>query len=844
MENFGTSVVVNVASSFIYDAINSIFKLFSGDSIESYKLKKDIEKYIKENFSEEFIPLTTSDIIETYLNSPQIYDVVNSYYLAKNINRYFTLKKEPSITIDKILNDFSDNIITLYEANQDVVVPDKKLVFRYLEFIMKCIETVLFLNLDNDDKKIIHFINSYIETSFENLSEVIKNIESNINFLLKTSFKYDINFENIKKKYYDILKNKNSEAHIYLLDKFPFKDFYVPPRLSNSSNNGAYLKMILNRDGKKTIVEKNHYVPWEYIFSKQNIIYIVGGAGYGKSLFLKKIINDYDQFGIFKSQEYLVLYGELKNFYTENSNSPIPVIDFLLYSARTSTLLDETKISREFLNHYLSMGRCIILLDALDEVDKSKRNELHETLIAFFKTQNPNNKICITSRDRGFIPETNIEVFHICPLDKIQIEQYVDKIIELKKFEKSEKENFMEQANLLVKKGFLNSFLVLSLLINIYKGEKELPENKLDLYQKCFEYISNKREKEKDKNTGTFDWKLISPLMKDNTLIELAIKCYPNNTAADTEQIKSTLLEIYSSKYGTEAETENAIEEFLRFCSDRTELFVPSAEENKFKFFHRSFFEYFYSQYIFLNFEKSEDILKELKKFDIDSEIFELTVAMLKQKAEKRYQKLIELMLAEVEQEFDEKEKYSTFNILLLSMQSIDDVLYKKKFVEFLINNKETIINDNKKFHNLNLIPNIFRNDIEISKEICSAYETDASKKLLLGLFKLFRTIERIAPSKTHEFLDSRFGESEFEQAKPNYEKLPFYIYLFISEGKMELLFDKIENYQINVLFNQNSKKTKKFVKYLNIYRSLSDKQRKTFLMLLVNVSPWEDIVD
>ena len=48
-------------------------------------------------------------------------------------------------------------------------------------------------------------------------------------------------------------------------------------------------------------------------------------------------------------------------------------------------------------------GRCIILLDALDEVDKERRQELHSHVIHYFKNQNPNNKVCITSRARGFL---------------------------------------------------------------------------------------------------------------------------------------------------------------------------------------------------------------------------------------------------------------------------------------------------------------------------------------------------------------------------------------------------------------------------------------------------------
>ena len=209
-------------------------------------------------------------------------------------------------------------------------------------------------------------------------------------------------------------------------------------------------------------------------------------------------------------------------------------------------------------------------------------------LIAYFKNQNPNNKICITSRNRGFIPEKDVEVFDILPLDRIQIETYVDNIIKLGRFDAKDKGAFLEQSSILVNKGFLNSFLVLSLLINIYKAERELPENKMELYQKCFDYIAYRREKEKTK--AKFDWNLISCMMKDNTFMELAKMCFPNNNDIGKDEIVNMLCKTYRRKYSSDAETECAAEHFLLFCSDRTELFVPAAGEDRYKFFHRSFF--------------------------------------------------------------------------------------------------------------------------------------------------------------------------------------------------------------------------------------------------------------
>ena len=34
---------------------------------------------------------------------------------------------------------------------------------------------------------------------------------------------------------------------------------------------------------------------WKYIFERSNIVYVTGGAGYGKSLFMKKLIGEYEK---------------------------------------------------------------------------------------------------------------------------------------------------------------------------------------------------------------------------------------------------------------------------------------------------------------------------------------------------------------------------------------------------------------------------------------------------------------------------------------------------------------------------------------------------------------------
>lgn len=136
-------------------------------------------------------------------------------------------------------------------------------------------------------------------------------------------------------------------------------------------------------------------------------------------------------------------------------------------------------------------------------------------------------------------------MLEIFPLNSKDIEDYIEKMISLKKFKREEKNTFMEQASVLIEKDSLNNFLVLSLLVNIYKAEKELPENKIDLYKKCFEYIAKKREEEKSK-TG-YNWKNIYPLMKDSTFINLSILAAPNNRDVERKQIETLLLNQYKT---------------------------------------------------------------------------------------------------------------------------------------------------------------------------------------------------------------------------------------------------------------------------------------------------------
>ncbi|WP_158573586.1 NACHT domain-containing protein [Agathobacter rectalis] len=589
---------------------------------------------------------------------------------------------------------------------------------------------------------------------------------------------------------------------------------------------------------KERKVGEESYDDWRYIFDNSGIVYVTGGPGYGKSLFLKKIINDFEKINIFNSTEYLVIYGDLKAFYSEG-DKPLSMVTFLQDSMVKETLMDRKFFPIEMIEYYLKLGRCLILFDALDEVEKQKREDLHKRIIAYFKNQNPNNKICITSRSRGFIPEKDVEVFDILPLDREQIESYVDNIIKLGKFDKKDKKIFLEQAEVLVNKGFLNSFLILSLLINIYKAERELPENKMELYQKCFEYIAYKREKEKTK--AKFDWNLISYMMKENTFMELARMCFPNNCDIGKKEIVEMLCDTYKGKYTSMVETERAAENFLIFCSDRTELFVPAAGEDRFKFFHRSFFEFFYAQYIFVRVSNVEKVYELLKKFDVDSEVFELTLAMMKQKDEMRYQELVEYLFDEADKEASmSRTKFVAFNILTLGMQVIDDNIYIQRYIDYILKNSEQIVRNIKYISSDYIIYSLINENKEYVDKVNKIYNPYSTAHVIISFLNMYqefdtylgqRKYQEIKEEPGIEFFSGRFYVRTLEN---------FYVRFFLENTDYSSILDEISEEKFENLMIQcklTKRRREKYQRLLSEYLLL-DKERQSNLQKMMLTNP------
>ena len=842
------NVGCSLLASIIYDISKVCLGKFNYKTDEYSKTK--IEEFIREKSDDKYKILYASGQFNNFLNTPLFKDTIENYIIYKitgncegNIRKI--KKNKNNIILEKDVIEFLSNNCSKEYTDDIINIPSKTLLRQFFESFFKLATNYIFSLMNDNDKIDIFLLSRKIDFAQENIMlRLDETVET-----LKRTMKCEIipiqnTYTDYVKEYHRILKTNHSKAHVYLLDTFDFAKFYVPPFLRQVSP-GQEIKHHVNfarhdylMSGRNEQIDTNedYFDDWKYIFDSTGIVYVTGGAGYGKSLFLKKIINDFGKINILNSLEYLVIYGDLKAFYSEGEQ-PVSVIKFLQDSMIKETLMDKKCFPVEMIEYYLKMGRCLILFDALDEVEKEKREELHKRLISYFKNQNPNNKICITSRNRGFIPEKDVEVFDILPLDKMQIEAYVDNIIRLGRFDAKDKEIFLKQSSILVEKGFLNSFLVLSLLINIYKAERELPENKMELYEKCFDYIAYRREKEKTK--AKFDWSLISCMMKDNTFMELAKLCFPNNSDIGKEEIVEMLCTTYSGKYTSIAETERAAEHFLAFCSDRTELFVPAAGEDRFKFFHRSFFEYFYAQYIFLRIREVKEVYHSLQKFDVDSEVFELTLAMMKQKDEPRYQELMEYIFDQLNDKAKERNiNLSAFNILTLGMQVVDDNVYLRRYVEFLVNNYEEIVKNISNIPNQGIIYNIISDNNTLIQKIISVYKSYAELKIIGAFLQQVSETEQLINMK--EFQESlNVGNKQFLKHRFYYGLgNTFYVRLYIERANLKTLFDQMSENGLDALMTKckvTKRDREKYFKFYSKYKKLDIKKQKMIQEFLSN---------
>lgn len=486
----------------------------------------------------------------------------------------------------------------------------------------------------------------------------------------------------------------DSKKHLGIPNLFRLYDraFVFPKMLKKKPELKAYVSKayLMELECRNDSTEKRQQTI-NTLFDQSNIVYVIGGAGCGKSHFLKKLCIAPQELTDYKKKPFLIISGEFKQMIKRDGQF-VPMLDYLKERFAQAGLQTPNELAPNFLERCLKAGRCLILLDALDEVADDQRNILHRSVIKYFQETMPNNKVCITSRDRAFIPEEHITCFSICPITIQIVMEYVDRAIDLGKFPLNERKQFIEKISSLMENDNINSFLMLSLLLYIYKNNWGFPDDKVTLYELYFEYIANAREKEKNtQRKGTtgkeYDWAMLDMLLDKRTFMNLAQEGTPNNQYIRREQIHKIIFSLYQDRFRNGLACGVATEQFLQFCADRTEIFVPSPSNNmEYCFFHRAFYEYFYASYLIHIKAGPESIYQKLTQAGLDSELFELLVAMYYKEDPKQVRELLQYTFkraGNLTQNYTDTR--NSFNNLVMLVRNANEDDFTQRFIKLFM---------------------------------------------------------------------------------------------------------------------------------------------------------------
>lgn len=230
-----------------------------------------------------------------------------------------------------------------------------------------------------------------------------------------------------------------------------------------------------------------------------------------------------------------------------------------------------------------------------------------------------------------------------------------------------------------------------------------------------------------------------------------------------------------------------------------------------------------------------------MKKFDVDSEVFELTLAMMKQKDEMRYQELVEYLFDEADKEASmSRTKFVAFNILTLGMQVIDDNIYIQRYIDYILKNSEQIVRNIKYISSDYIIYSLINENKEYVDKVNKIYNPYSTAHVIISFLNMYqefdtylgqRKYQEIKEEPGIEFFSGRFYVRTLEN---------FYVRFFLENTDYSSILDEISEEKFENLMIQcklTKRRREKYQRLLSEYLLL-DKERQSNLQKMMLTNP------
>jgi len=334
------------------------------------------------------------------------------------------------------------------------------------------------------------------------------------------------------------------------------------------------------------------------VFSRKKIVWIKGEAGSGKTTFLKWVAicsagNEYNKI--------------------KNIRNTIPVVISLRNAEWPLDLQSTVKKFSEslgyacpdgWLDKALTEHRIIVLIDGVDEVKESKRDEVYE-FIDNLANKYKKLKILVTARNS--VEDTlQCDVLHceIQPMKINNIRKFVEywhkSVLRVDAIEEDDeiqklKRNLMNKIieSPAIKSLAKNPLLCAMICALNYTNNQYLPENKMDLYSKCCEMLIDARDNQRQIKASEYEELIKLEYNKKRRVLEnLAYWMLRNENIADNKNcvvdfIKNLLDDLNIFPVESKCSAEIVLEYFIQRSG-----IIREVEADSIDFVHKTFMEF------------------------------------------------------------------------------------------------------------------------------------------------------------------------------------------------------------------------------------------------------------
>ena len=345
---------------------------------------------------------------------------------------------------------------------------------------------------------------------------------------------------------------------------------------------------------------------------------VVGGPGSGKTTltrwlaltFAQNVQAAPDRLGPSFAEPRLPILIELRRFTTrlsDQSSLPNLAAEIASFISGHAYYPD---VPADFVLEALAEGRCILLLDGLDEIaDLAARQELSRCLDAFLghpETHYSNNLIVVTSRPHGYQDVGLGGQFQTCriePFSPEDVDLFIRHWYEVA-YDDAEGQEAGELTGAVKNNERVAELatnpLLCTIIAIVYRNNRVLPNRRVDLYLKCSEALLDTWERNKAIREsgliGGYDWQT-----KLELLAPLAYWLHgeTERLSAPEEQCVEQLAQVLEARpqslQGKDPHQE--ARRFLSVIRDRSGL-LQGRGDGTLEFAHRTFQEYLAARHI------------------------------------------------------------------------------------------------------------------------------------------------------------------------------------------------------------------------------------------------------